>query len=87
MKNYKKVFENYNKLSDREKVLFKNILNKDYDHQKLEDLSLKSSVANQLLSDLITTEGKPYLDIDWVVKNILGFSDKEIKESKAKKSK
>ena len=86
-KDYKKVFEDYSKLDERGKIQFKNILNRDNERQRLEDLSLRSSVANQLLNDLITTEGKPYLDIDWVAKNILGFTEKELKESKAKKSK
>ena len=86
-KNIIKILKVYHSLDESEKIEFQNHLNKNNEIKKLEDLSLRSSVASQLLNDIITPEGKPYFNVDWVAKNIMGFSDKEIKELRDKKSK
>jgi hypothetical protein len=86
-KNIIKILKVYHSLDENEKIEFQNHLNKNNEIKKLEDLSLRSSVASQLLNDIITPEGKSYFNVDWVAKNIMGFSDKEIKELRDKKSK
>lgn len=86
-KNIIKILKVYHSLDESEKIEFQNHLNKNTEIKKLEDLSLRSSVASQLLNDIITPEGKSYFNVDWVAKNIMGFSDKEIKELRDKKSK
>ena len=86
MKNdYKKVIQDYEKLDARGKIAFKNVLHRIDEREKLETLSLRSSIANQLMTDLVKPDGSPYISVDWVAKNILKFTDKEIKELKNKK--
>lgn len=80
-KKIKKLFDNYQKLNDMEKIIFQNKLNKDNERMKLEDLSLRSSVANQLMNDLKTPDGQPYFNVDWIVKNIMKLSDKDINDN------
>jgi hypothetical protein len=83
MKNdYKKVIENYKKLDEKGKVCFKNEFRLIEEWDRLEDLSVRSAMASQLLNDIITPEGKSFFSVDWVAKNILKLTDKEIKENR-----
>jgi len=74
----KKLFNSYQKLDDREKLIFDMNLNRYDETRKLETMSMRSSLANQLLNDLKLPDGTPYLDVNWVAKNILQLTDEEI---------
>ncbi len=44
----------------------------------LNNLSKRSEIASTLSNNLQDAEGKPYLSIEWIVRNIMKFTDKDI---------
>jgi hypothetical protein len=54
------------------------------EYEKLEMLNQRLRVIHSLQS-IYNTDGTPYLDINWVMKHILNFTDEEIEAAKAKK--
>ena len=81
-KDYKKVLKSYKKLDKRGKVAFKNVMNREMEQEKLETISMRATVANQLMCSITTPEGKSYFNSNWVAKNIMKLTDKEIAANK-----
>lgn len=79
-KNYVKLLKSYHKLSDKEKIQFQNSINNNSD---LENISVRASVANQLMGSLSNADGTPYFNPDWIAKNIMRMSDEDIKKNKS----
>ena len=47
----------------------------------LNNLSKRSEIASTLSNNLQDADGKPYLSIEWIVRNIMKFTDKNIEEN------
>ena len=45
------------------------VLKNEYEY--LQKLDMRISVASNLLHNILTPDGSPYFDVDWVVENIL----------------
>jgi len=84
------LFEEYKNLTFQEKPKFDrlfnelidNELNDEYMRLDLIERRLSAAVALQNLSD---DEGRPFFDVNWIVKKIFDFSDDEIKKANTKK--
>lgn len=62
-------------------------MKKNKELKKLQKLEQRALIASNLMNSLSDKDGTPYLDIDWVVKHIVGLTDEEIKENRKKKIK
>ena len=69
-----RIFDSYIKMKFNSNDLFE-------EWKFLNNLSKRSEIASTLSSNLQDAEGKPYLSIEWIVRNIMKFTDKDI-ESK-----
>ena len=66
-----RVFDSYIKLKFNSNDLFE-------EWKYLNNLSKRAEIASTLSSNLQDSEGKPYLSIEWIVRNIMKFTDKDI---------
>jgi len=66
-----KVFDSYIKVTFNSNDLFE-------EWKYLNNLAKRSEIASTLSSNLQDGEGKPYLSIEWIVRNIMKFTDKDI---------
>ena len=81
-KKVEKLVKGYKKLNSRSKIQFQNVLNNEIDNlRKLEERALIAQTIQGSLQDI---DGKPYLNVDWIVKNIMKLTDEEIKENRNK---
>lgn len=69
-----KVFESYMKIVFNSNDLFE-------EWKYLNNLAKRSEIASTLSSNLQDAEGQPYLSIEWIVRNIMKFTDKNIEEN------
>lgn len=83
-----KLFDSYKKLSDSDKIRFVNKINPEIidisienELQKLEMMQIRANVA-QTLMNVVREDGFPFLNVDWVAKNVMKLSDKDIAENK-----
>lgn len=79
-KNYVKLLKSYKKLEQKDKIKFQNTINRE---NELEQLSIRASVANQIMGSLSNPDGTSYFNPDWVAKNIMKMSDEEIQINKS----
>ena len=47
----------------------------------LNNLSKRAEISSTLSGNLMDAEGKPYLSIEWIIRNIMKFTDKDIEEN------
>ena len=81
-KKVEKLVKGYKKLNSRSKIQFQNVLNNEIDNlRKLEERALIAQTIQGSLQDI---DGKPYLNVDWIAKNIMKLTDEEIKENRNK---
>jgi len=67
-----KLYENFEKLNEKERIKFLNKINKVKDIDYLLTLETRALIAKTLMS--ITDEnGKSYYNLDWLAKNIIGL--------------
>ena len=69
-----RVFDSYIKLKFNSNDLFE-------EWKYLNNLSKRAEIASTLSSNLQDSEGKPYLSIEWIVRNIMKFTDKDIESN------
>ena len=69
-----RIFDSYIKLKFNSNDLFE-----EWKH--LNNLSKRAEISSTLSSNLQDAEGKPYLSIEWIVRNIMKFTDKDIEEN------
>jgi hypothetical protein len=69
-----KIFESFIKIKFNSNDLFE-------EWKYLNNLSKRAEIASTLSANLQTEEGKPYLSIEWIVRNIMKFTDKNIEEN------
>ena len=74
MKEYKKVFNDYKKLSDRDKLIFKNELDKLNELEYLEKMEKRVIIADSFMR-LIDEDGETFFKKDWIVKHILKIDE------------
>jgi hypothetical protein len=80
------LFELYNSLSEQEKIRFDTVYSNDNqneissEYSELELIERRLSVASSLQS-IYDKEGRPYFDVEWIVKTIFHFSDEELKQA------
>jgi len=68
------VFANSLKLLFNSDVLFE-------EWKYLANLDKRSQIAATLSSNLLDMEGKPYLAVEWIMRNVMKFSDADIEEN------
>jgi len=83
-KKVEKLFKGYKKLDQRSKIQFKHILNRDNEIDKLRNLEERALIAQTIQQSLQDIEGRPYLNVDWIAKNVMKLTDDEIKENRTK---
>ena len=69
-----RIFDSYIKLKFNSNDLFE-------EWKYLNNLSKRAEIASTLSSNLQDGEGKPYLSIEWIVRNIMKFTDKDIESN------
>jgi hypothetical protein len=69
-----RLFDSYIKLVFNSNDLFE-------EWKYLNNLAKRAEIASTLSSNLQDGEGKPYLSIEWIVRNIMKFSDKDIESN------
>ena len=69
-----RVFESYIKLNFNSNDLFE-------EWKYLNNLAKRAEISSTLSSNLQDGEGKPYLSIEWIVRNIMKFTDKDIESN------
>ena len=69
-----RIFDSYIKLKFNSNDLFE-------EWKYLNNLAKRAEIASTLSSNLQDAEGKPYLSIEWIVRNIMKFTDKNIEEN------
>jgi len=69
-----KLFDSYIKIVFNSNDLFE-------EWKFLNNLSKRSEIASTLSNNLQDAEGKPYLSIEWIVRNIMKFTDKDIESN------
>ena len=69
-----RIFESYIKVKFNSNDLFE-------EWKYLNNLSKRAEIASTLSSNLQDGEGKPYLSIEWIVRNIMKFTDKDIESN------
>ena len=69
-----RIFDSYIKLKFNSNDLFE-------EWKYLNNLSKRAEIASTLSSNLQDAEGKPYLSIEWIVRNIMKFTDKDIESN------
>ena len=69
-----RIFESYIKLNFNSNDLFE-------EWKYLNNLAKRAEIASTLSSNLQDGEGKPYLSIEWIVRNIMKFTDKDIESN------
>jgi len=69
-----RLFDSYIKLTFNSNDLFE-------EWKYLNNLSKRAEIASTLASNLQDGEGKPYLSIEWIVRNIMKFTDKDIESN------
>ena len=69
-----RIFESYIKMTFNSNDLFE-------EWKFLNNLAKRSEIASTLASNLQDGDGKPYLSIEWIVRNIMKFTDKDIESN------
>jgi hypothetical protein len=69
-----RIFDSYIKLKFNSNDLFE-------EWKYLNNLAKRAEIASTLSSNLQDAEGKPYLSIEWIVRNIMKFTDKDIESN------
>jgi len=69
-----KIFESYIKVEFNSNDLFE-------EWKYLNNLAKRSEIASTLSSNLQDSEGQPYFSIEWIVRNIMKLTDKNIEEN------
>jgi hypothetical protein len=69
-----RIFDSYIKIKFNSNDLFE-------EWKYLNNLAKRAEIASTLSSNLQDSEGKPYLSIEWIVRNIMKFTDKNIEEN------
>lgn len=78
----KKLFKEYEKLDTRGKIAFKQSYYRSEKIEELRRFEERALIAQNIQQSLTDKEGRPYLDADWIAKNILKLTDKEILENR-----
>lgn len=87
-----KLIKSYRKLNSEEQLLFVQELDKEHTRQiekeweYLNQLNNRANVAQEVMK-IQNEDGRPYFNVDWIVKNIMKFTDSEIKDLNIKKGK
>lgn len=66
------IFDEYKNLDIKDKIIFKRLMNRYDELEKLENLKIRIKIAKKLY-DIANENGEPYLSTEWVKKNILKF--------------
>lgn len=66
--NANEILNEYLNLNLEEKIKFKRLM---YNYDKLEYLEKRKELANTFINNLVDKNGEPYLNSDWVKKNLL----------------
>lgn len=69
-----RIFESYLKLKFNSNDLFE-------EWKYLNNLAKRAEIASTLSANLQDADGKPYLSIEWIVRNIMKFTDKDIESN------
>ncbi len=78
------LFELYNSLTEQEQIAFDTVYNNDKQDEVIDEynaldlIEKRVSVASSLQS-VYDKEGRPYFNVEWIVKNIFHFTDEELK--------
>lgn len=78
------LFDLYNSLTEHEQITFDTVYNNDKQDEVIDEYNFldlierRISVASSLQS-IYDKEGRPYFNIEWIVKNIFHFTDGELK--------
>ena len=89
--NGAELFESYKSSKPKDQKIFDDLYlaykNKELEneYEKLDILNQRLNIAASLQSIFTNSDGTPYLDINWIIKNIIKFTDEEIEAAKAKK--
>lgn len=79
--NVNELIEEYQKLTDREKIFFKNRLKRIEEYDKLKNLKNRVDIAENINKVLVDDLGEPYLGTDYIVNHIIKpepFDDLEV---------
>jgi hypothetical protein len=74
------LIEEYNNLSEEDKKEFKMVFNRVLDLEE-RDAKAKRMISFDEMKKIIREDGTPYFHLEFLMKNVLGLTDQEIKEN------
>jgi hypothetical protein len=85
MRDFPELIDNHMFVNNLNVSFNSNELFEEWKH--LSNLEKRSNIASTLISNIQNAEGQPYLSTEWVIRNIMKFTDKDIEENKKYKIK
>jgi hypothetical protein len=85
MRDFPELIDNHNFVNNLNITFNSNELFEEWKY--LSNLEKRSSIASTLISNIQNAEGQPYLSTEWVIRNIMKFTDRDIEENKKYKIK
>jgi len=70
----------------RGQIAFKQSYHRSEKIEELRRFEERALIAQNIQQSIQDSEGRPYFDADWIAKNILKLTDKEILENRKKRN-